>query len=376
VTKGTPPYSYQWYLNGTAVSGATSSLWIFKPETTGTYSVYVVVTDSDKKTVKSEPAQATATLRFLKGSFGYSSLSSEGGGVNSYTAFGSRFILNVEANFTSMSALMSTWAGPEYPPTYNYRFAIYRDNNNSIGSLAAQTVQGTAPSGDRFDVFNTANFPSSVHLTPGAYWLMGVTNAVPYATIGGSQTNDYNESVQFDIGSMAFPDSFPSAKPWLGQLYCIYASWEYSSGTADQERNLFQAISNSTVSSLAYDPATNELVFTVSGPPGTIGYTEIFISKTILQDPTGLKVTIDGKQMNFTVTSVDAFWALYFVYSHSTHSVAINMQANVLPTPTQEFPTQLVAAFLTVTFASLLLCLILLHKKRLKPPRNSDGKGA
>jgi YVTN family beta-propeller protein len=46
VSKGTSPYSYQWYLNGSAVSGATSASWTFTPSSTGYYTVYVAVTDA------------------------------------------------------------------------------------------------------------------------------------------------------------------------------------------------------------------------------------------------------------------------------------------------------------------------------------------
>jgi parallel beta-helix repeat protein len=46
VSGGTPPYKYQWYLNGTAVSGATSSIWTFKPTLAGSDNVYVIVTDN------------------------------------------------------------------------------------------------------------------------------------------------------------------------------------------------------------------------------------------------------------------------------------------------------------------------------------------
>ena len=45
VSGGTAPYSYRWYLNGTAVSGAISSTWNFTPIQTGTYNVYLNVTD-------------------------------------------------------------------------------------------------------------------------------------------------------------------------------------------------------------------------------------------------------------------------------------------------------------------------------------------
>jgi len=43
---GTPPYAYQWYKNGTAISGATGSSWIFRPTLPGHYNCYVTVTDS------------------------------------------------------------------------------------------------------------------------------------------------------------------------------------------------------------------------------------------------------------------------------------------------------------------------------------------
>jgi Calcineurin-like phosphoesterase/PKD domain len=45
VTGGISPYSYQWYVNDTAVSGGTSQNWIFAPTTAGTYKIYLEVTD-------------------------------------------------------------------------------------------------------------------------------------------------------------------------------------------------------------------------------------------------------------------------------------------------------------------------------------------
>jgi len=42
---GTSPYTYHWYLNGTAISGATSSTYTFTPTSRGRYNIYVNVTD-------------------------------------------------------------------------------------------------------------------------------------------------------------------------------------------------------------------------------------------------------------------------------------------------------------------------------------------
>ncbi len=59
VTGGTTPYSYQWYLNSNPVLGATSSTWTFTPTSSGTYFVYLKVTDANNNTVQSATAKVT-----------------------------------------------------------------------------------------------------------------------------------------------------------------------------------------------------------------------------------------------------------------------------------------------------------------------------
>jgi hypothetical protein len=61
VIGGSPSYHYQWYLNGTAVLGAVNAFWPFMPTSTGTYSIYLNVTDGTSATAKSNVAQVTAT---------------------------------------------------------------------------------------------------------------------------------------------------------------------------------------------------------------------------------------------------------------------------------------------------------------------------
>jgi len=56
---GTSPYAYQWYLNGAPVSGATSSSWTFTPSSTGTYDVYLKITDGCNSTAQSGTAKVT-----------------------------------------------------------------------------------------------------------------------------------------------------------------------------------------------------------------------------------------------------------------------------------------------------------------------------
>jgi hypothetical protein len=58
-TGGVPSYTYQWYVNGSLVPGATSSTLQLTPNATGTYLVYVRVTDSQANTAQSATARLT-----------------------------------------------------------------------------------------------------------------------------------------------------------------------------------------------------------------------------------------------------------------------------------------------------------------------------
>ena len=59
VSGGYTPYSYQWYLNGNPVSGATSSTWTFTPTTSGIYYVHLKATDANANTAQSDAARIT-----------------------------------------------------------------------------------------------------------------------------------------------------------------------------------------------------------------------------------------------------------------------------------------------------------------------------
>jgi hypothetical protein len=59
VSGGASPFTYQWYLNSVAVSGATSASWTFTPATPGSYAVYLNVTDAVGAVGTSNTATAT-----------------------------------------------------------------------------------------------------------------------------------------------------------------------------------------------------------------------------------------------------------------------------------------------------------------------------
>jgi PKD repeat protein len=59
VSGGYTPYSYQWFLNGNPVSGATSASWTFIPTSSGIYYVHLKVTDDKGNTAQSGAARIT-----------------------------------------------------------------------------------------------------------------------------------------------------------------------------------------------------------------------------------------------------------------------------------------------------------------------------
>jgi hypothetical protein len=363
LTGATIPYSYTWFLNGIPVSGATSTSWNFTPPTRGAYSVYLrvypSVNDSAHTIAQSEVAQVIVGGQSFIGVFGYSNVSSQGSGSGAqYDAFGSRFTLNVEANITSMSCFMNYQTIPyDQTRNYSYAFAIYGDNNGTLGSLIAQTVQGTMFYYDYLGpLWYTLDFPSVVHLAPAAYWLMGVHNASQFVDVCSDVQAGY-ESVSSVINGMTFPASLSSPISTNNYVFSIFASWAANlSASLSEENNDFSVASNSTVSPLAYNPNTSEASFNVSGASGTIGYTETFISKTMLPDAAAANVSLDGRQQNFTAISLGDFWVLYFVYPHSTHSVTISLQSNIVP----EFS----APFLVISLAIVSVGILVYFKKR------------
>jgi len=85
----------------------------------------------------------------------------------------------------------------------------------------------------------------------------------------------------------------------------------------------FAIISNSTITELTFDSTTKIITFKVSGPEGTIGYTNVTIAKTLIQNISELTIYLDGNQINYTFTSTEYTWLIHFTYTHSTHKVTI-----------------------------------------------------
>jgi parallel beta-helix repeat protein len=136
------------------------------------------------------------------------------------------------------------------------------------------------------------------------------------------------------------------------------------------ESNPFHIGTNSTVTDVVFNPENTTLSFTVSGPSGTAGSTNVTIAKSIMPNGGALKVTMDDKQISYSLTDNGDSWNLGFAYTHSTHRVTIT-DGSGQNTPTEtpinvdEFNNQPIVLFIIVAVAAV--SLIVVGLKRRKP---------
>jgi outer membrane protein assembly factor BamB/PKD repeat protein len=172
-TDGTPPYTYQWYLNGRPVTGATSSAWTFTPSLTGTYDVYLQVQDSlnvlgtsnhAKVIVNSLPSvKISPTLQTIDIGQSKTFVSTISGGTAPYAY---QWFLNSNPVFVANS---STWT---FTPTMNGTYQVYSiitdvDGKNATSNTATLIVNSAlsvtiTPSSVVMDVGQSEIFASTV----------------------------------------------------------------------------------------------------------------------------------------------------------------------------------------------------------------------
>ncbi len=169
---------------------------------------------------------------------------------------------------------------------------------------------------------------------PDGTGISGADLLLAYSVTNGETWNEITSAT-----TMAGGEYFAEWMPTATGNYLVRVSWEgnetlYLVGTEAQvtlavtpieEEYVFSVVSNSTVSELTFNSTSRTLSFTVSGPSGTTGYTKVTIAKTLIGDINNLNIYLDGNQIDFTVTSTDASYILYFTYQHSAHEVVVSL---------------------------------------------------
>jgi hypothetical protein len=136
------------------------------------------------------------------------------------------------------------------------------------------------------------------------------------------------------------------------------------------EQNVFAVTSNSTITELAFNSTSKELSFGVSGDLGTTGYVSVNIPKSLVNDVSAIKVYVDNKQIDYSYTSQDEQWLLYFFYHHSTHIVDIKLDSsNPQGTPLEFGWVQIAILGIMTAAAATTIIVVALTFREKKPSK-------
>ncbi len=146
-----------------------------------------------------------------------------------------------------------------------------------------------------------------------------------------------------------------------------------NSGGSDSS-NPFHIGTNSTVTEVVFNAENATLSFTVNGPSGTAGSTNVTIAKSVMPNGGALKVTLDNNPVSYALADNGNSWNLGFTYTHSTHRVTITdgvTQSQPTQTPTStpisaadEFNIQPIALFVIMAFAAVSFIIVGLKRKK------------
>jgi hypothetical protein len=310
---GRPPYTYQWYKNGTAVPGATSSTWTFTPTQTGHYNVYVNVTDNLNNQAQSnivtdiivynQPSVSispTSANIVLGGSQQFNSTVTGGTPPNSY-----QWVLNGTA---VSGATSSTWV---FTPAQTGHFNVYVNVTDSLSNKAQSNIVTNILV---YSPLSVAINPTSANIT------LGGSQTFTSALSGGVPPTSYQWYLNGSAVSGATSATWKFTPASVGH-YNIYVN------TTDSLNN--KALSNTATAFVS------SLVATISPTSANIavGQSQQFTSTvTGGSTPYTYQWYLNGTQVtgatsstwNLTGTSVGTF----IVYLNVTDNNAITAQSN------------------------------------------------
>jgi hypothetical protein len=234
-------------------------------------------------------------------------------------------------NITSLGFRVWGYGPSDYSVrNIEYSFANPSQISISTSSLSSQAGSAVNVMGRLTDSNDTGLQNKCVILS---YTFPGVDEWFPVTSDQTDENGEYN--IQW-INSAS--GTFSLKTQWNGDGTFSGASNSTSLSFLPYEgQHKFIVESNSSLTELAFNSTSSELSFTVAGDAGTKGFVKVDIAKELVVKAAGLKVTLDGNNVNYTLTESDEFWTLSFEYSHSTHEIAIHMGSNMAlnsPSPT------------------------------------------
>lgn len=212
-------------------------------------------------------------------------------------------------------------------------FAAYPLNfYGERASISISTESSSATAGSAVNVFGTLTDSNSKPIQNEtvvlSYTFSGADSWIPISSGLTDEKGNYNiQWINSASGTFTLKTELSGNSVYTGVSNTTTLSF-----LPYQNQQVFLVESNSTVYALAFNNETSTLSFNVTGPSETTGYVKATISKTLLANGENLQVHMDGKQLNYSVTSTVSSWVIALNYSHSTHQISINLETNASST--------------------------------------------
>ncbi|MCW4017503.1 MAG: PKD domain-containing protein [Candidatus Bathyarchaeota archaeon] len=233
---------------------------------------------------------------------------------------------------TDQAMILHSYTSPN-----SYKVTLTVSDVTGKSASASKVVQAKMPSAVSILTVSSTTMGSTVSITGNltdskgtrinnqavvlSYTFKGIDSWLP---ISSSITNEEGSySIQWLNTATG---TFSLKAEWQGNdKYFGMNNTATLSSVPCQNQQVFLIESNSTISSLGFDSAVSQLVFTTSGPSGTHGYVKAAIAKSLIDKVDNVKVYLDEKQVPYLRASTADSWLLTFNYSHSSHKITIDI---------------------------------------------------
>jgi outer membrane protein assembly factor BamB len=201
-------------------------------------------------------------------------------------------------------------------------------------SLSFDCISSTTNSGFNVEIQGTLAYNGTGISNDGIQLSYSVTSGATWQDLAYANTGDNGS---FSVvwmpsasGNYAIRATFLGNSVYSG----VSATNNFEVAPFDnQAQNVFSVTSNSTLTSLTFDSAKNELSFGVSGTEGTTGYTQVCIPQSLVPDISKLNVILDNNTVNYDSFSKGNDWIITFAYHHSSHLVVVTLGASPTVSP-------------------------------------------
>ena len=288
VIGGVSPYTYQWYLNNSAVLGATSPTWTFNPTVIGTYRIYVQVADSYTSTTLSNTATVRVTLPLTT--------------IISPTP--------VSLTIGNTQQFTSTTTGGLTPYTYQW----YYTNNTAI--IGATT--------------STLNYKANYTGTYNIY--LNVTDNLNYKVKSNTATlNIYTQptvTISPTPVSLTIGNTQQFTSTTTGGLTPYTYQWYYTNNTAiiGATTSTLNYKANYTGTYNIYLNVTDNLNYKVKSNTATLN---IYTQPSVTISPTPVSLTI-GNTQQFTSTTTGGLTPYTYQWYYTNNTAIIGATTSTL----------------------------------------------